>query len=378
LYFSFFKNNKIQIKTTQNIRVLQLIDSLEIGGAEKMAVQLANALSSEIECSALCCTRNTGPLKNEMNDKVKFIELNKKYTLDVSALFRLRTFVNTHGIRIIHAHGTSFFFASLLKFVLPKLKLIWHDHYGLNRPKRKGIPEFILVFCSLFFDQIIVVKRELKAWALKHLKCKKVEMVNNFSTLSKTGFSNHHKRLKGDKNSKKIIHVANFRPQKDHLTGLKAIQLLKKENPNITYHLLGSFDKKDSYYNLIVDFINSNHLNGTVFIYGPKHDIAGYLQQADIGILTSKSEGLPLSVIEYALAKLPIVVSHAGACISLVEDHAKVFEPEDFKSLHILLKETISNPETARSNSEKLYKKVNDSYSQDKILKQILSIYEGL
>ena len=39
------------------MRIIQLIDSLEAGGAERMAVSYANALSEDIEFSALVATR---------------------------------------------------------------------------------------------------------------------------------------------------------------------------------------------------------------------------------------------------------------------------------------------------------------------------------
>ena len=46
--------------------VLQLIDSLEAGGAERMAVNYANALTEKITISALVATRQEGVLKNEL------------------------------------------------------------------------------------------------------------------------------------------------------------------------------------------------------------------------------------------------------------------------------------------------------------------------
>ena len=51
------------------MRIVQLIDSLEAGGAERMAVSYANALANEIEFSALVATRKEGNLKNQIGDK---------------------------------------------------------------------------------------------------------------------------------------------------------------------------------------------------------------------------------------------------------------------------------------------------------------------
>ena len=48
------------------MRVLQLIDCLRSGGAERMSVTYANALAKRIEGSFLCCTRKEGLLKKQL------------------------------------------------------------------------------------------------------------------------------------------------------------------------------------------------------------------------------------------------------------------------------------------------------------------------
>ena len=68
------------------MRVLQLIDSLEIGGAERMAVNYANALHKRIEVSAICTTRNEGPLKELIKPEVPYFYLERKRQLDHARL----------------------------------------------------------------------------------------------------------------------------------------------------------------------------------------------------------------------------------------------------------------------------------------------------
>ena len=170
----------------KTIKVLQLIDSLDAGGGERMAVQLANALSEEIECSTLVCTRRSGILEKDISSKVKLLCLKKTHSLDIVALKKLRRFVKKHNIKIIHAHGTSFFMATLLKLSRPQLKLIWHDHYGFSDMIIKNIRPVILKICSFFFSQILSVNHKLKNWSKQHLKCKQVDFIQNFSSKTKS------------------------------------------------------------------------------------------------------------------------------------------------------------------------------------------------
>ena len=68
--------------TENKMRIVQIIDSLEAGGAERMAVSFANALSSEIAFSGLLATRNEGALKSQIDEKVHYSFLNKKHNFD--------------------------------------------------------------------------------------------------------------------------------------------------------------------------------------------------------------------------------------------------------------------------------------------------------
>ncbi|MFT5891878.1 MAG: hypothetical protein ACI9Y7_001985, partial [Dokdonia sp.] len=71
------------------MRVLQLIDSLDLGGAERIAVEYANLLSIDIERSYLCASRFEGKLKSTIDPSVHYFFLDRKRTLDYSAIKRL-------------------------------------------------------------------------------------------------------------------------------------------------------------------------------------------------------------------------------------------------------------------------------------------------
>ena len=110
------------------MRIVQLIDSLDIGGAEKMAVSYANSLSKSIEFSGLVASRKEGELKNKMEAGVSYLFLNKKKSVDFNAILKLRNYCKKNKVQIIQAHSSSFFLACMVKLLLPKIAVIWHDH----------------------------------------------------------------------------------------------------------------------------------------------------------------------------------------------------------------------------------------------------------
>jgi hypothetical protein len=91
------------------MKVLQLIDSLETGGAERIAVTYANELVNHLDGSFLCTTRKEGLLKITIDSRVGYLFLEKRRTFDLLAILRLFKYVNKNKIDMIHAHSTSFF-----------------------------------------------------------------------------------------------------------------------------------------------------------------------------------------------------------------------------------------------------------------------------
>lgn len=61
--------------------VIQIIDSLNVGGAEVLAVNIANGLSEQKIDSHLCATRNEGALKENLHSDVGYVFLNRKKPL---------------------------------------------------------------------------------------------------------------------------------------------------------------------------------------------------------------------------------------------------------------------------------------------------------
>jgi glycosyltransferase involved in cell wall biosynthesis len=352
------------------MRIIQLIDSLEAGGAERMAVNFANGLASKADFSGLVCTRKEGLLKDQMRLEVEYLFLAKKSALDVKALLRLRTFCVLHQVTHVQAHATSFFTAFLLRLLLPKLKIIWHDHYGLSEFLSQRRPQ-LLWLCSYFFDGIIAVNEPLKQWSLQHLACKKVIYLPNFVTT--TGSTARQTSLAGLA-EKRILCLANLRPQKNHALLINVASMLQGSHPDWTFHLVGQ-DFNDAYSAQIKQTIIDNALEQHVFVYGSRADTAAILQQATIGVLTSNSEGLPLAVLEYGLHALPVLVTRVGEVPSVVYDQVDgiIAEVDDATTFYKSLVELIENPNLRLKFGRALQAKVQLEYTQESVLNSFLN-----
>ena len=352
------------------MRIIQIIDSLDAGGAERMAVNYANTLIDKIEFSGLVATRKEGSLLHQIHPNVSYLFLNKKRRLDFGALFRLRSFALKNNVTHIHAHSTSFFLAFLLKLICPSLKIIRHDHYG-NNEFLETRPHFVLKQTAPFFNGVIAVNQKLKKWSEAKLKSKNVIYLPNFPV--KELEVDNDTVLKGV-DGKRIVSLANLREQKNHFLLLEVSQKLKQSHRDWTFHLVGK-DFEDEYAMQIKKLIKEYHLEENVFLYGSKQDISTILNQASVTILTSQSEGLPVALLEYGLCKKAVVVTDVGEMPFVVQNKKNGFvvdsnEPDLFYEALVNLIED----ESLRTNfGTALYNTVQVDYIAESVIKKYLN-----
>lgn len=351
------------------MRIVQLIDSLEAGGAERMAVNYANALVHEVEFSGLVATRHEGSLKDQLHKNSKYFFLGRKSTFDIFALLRLRRFITTNRITHIHAHSSSFLIATLVKMVYPKVKIVWHDHYG-NSEFLSQRNFRVLRLCSVFFYATIVVNEKLKIWAIEKLNCSKIAYFPNFVNLESS--SENLTDLKGN-DGKRILCLANLREQKNHDLLLDIAVEIKKTNPDWTFHLVGK-DFEDGYSKRIKALIESKGLEKSVFVYGSRDDVANILEQSSIGILTSKSEGLPVALLEYGFHKLPVIVSAVGEIPSVVKNGVNGYiVMKNSKELFVeAIERLISDASLRQLLGNELGKTIDEGYTEKALLKKYI------
>jgi glycosyltransferase involved in cell wall biosynthesis len=353
------------------MKVLQLIDSLQPGGAERMAVNLANALSQAGQESFLVATRDSGPLEPLVLDSVPFLVLGKKNKWDLKAFWKLHKWVRFHKIEVIHAHSSSFFFGYVLKRINPVLRLIWHDHYGKSEDL-SARPFAVLRRCSRYFDAIISVNHLLRDWALNQLQCRRVLYLPNFPWEHPE--DTPQIELSGNP-SMRLVCLANLRPQKDHLNLLNAFKEVSRNYPNATLHLLGK-GNADAYQEEVMELIGSGELEN-VFYYGAQSGIPTLLRQCKIGILSSNSEGLPLALLEYGLAGLAVVTTDVGQCREVVNGYGELVPPGESQALAEAILRTIRNFESNAHDSNAYRSHIEKHYSFEAVYPKLMDIYHA-
>jgi glycosyltransferase involved in cell wall biosynthesis len=258
---------------------------------------------------------------------------------------------------------------------LPKIKIVWHDHYG-PRSKESKKENIILIVLSVFFSSILVVNLQLKEWNKKNMLCKKVLFLPNF--ISVKNATQQLTDLKGT-NNRRIVFLANLKDPKNHILILKAFHELKLEDSGWSLHLIGK-DYLDSYSDNIKRFIKLNSLENHIHLYGTKNDISYILSQASIGVLSSTHEGFPVTLLEYALERLAVVCTNTGYCSKIIQDgfNGLLFDPLNDLQVKKQLKK-VTDDEVLREKLGKNFKEsVMMHYSEEKVIRTLIGDYKKI
>jgi glycosyltransferase involved in cell wall biosynthesis len=356
------------------VGVMHMTDTVEIGGAERMAVSLANLLPRGQFRAHICTTRRSGPLSDMIAIDVGKLSLNRRRTLDVKALWRLVQYIRQHDIRILHAHGTAVFVSAAASLFWPHPTIVWHIHYGRHAAERSSGWQYRAIRSRIRWS--IAVSEALAGWATKIIGMPStcVTYIPNFSSSSRS--ADERVNLPG-RTGERIVCVANFLPEKDHLTLLRAMERVIRARPSAQLILVGG-SKSSQWGREVVHEIERAGLGSNVSLLGQRRDVADILDASDIGVLSSNVEGLPLALIEYGEAGLPVVVTSVGQCADVV-DHGRAgiaVEPRNEEALANAILRLLASPGERAKLGDALRARIHERFNADKCVDSIYAAYQ--
>ncbi|PZX47675.1 glycosyltransferase family 4 protein [Algoriphagus chordae] len=346
------------------MRILQLIDTLNPGGAERMAVNLANTFSEVGIENQLVVSRNQGDLGNLVQDQATLFLLEKKKTTDWKAFRKLLSLVDQFKPDVVHAHGTSVYWGAALKLFRPKVKLIWHDHLGISEEVIRNNPRTELKWIASKIDFLITANESTRAyWIELGLKPQNlIEYLPNFpylvtsSKVKPTLFT--------------FLHLANYRTEKGQKNIVEAVKILKEKRDDFKVRLVGmAIDQ--TWERAVAEKVSSTSLSKFISVEGPVSNVAELLSEVHAGLVASDREGLPVALLEYGLAALPVVSTAVGQCPEVLGngDYGILVPAADCKALADGMDELLSNPEKALKMGKSFQKHVKDNYGSSQFMK---------
>jgi glycosyltransferase involved in cell wall biosynthesis len=294
----------------KSLKILQVIDILNVGGAERVYIDMCNILASYNENITSLFLVNKGVLGNQINSKIPFFELQRKNKWSIKSMFQCAKIIRQHDI--IHCHFRHVYryitLVSIIFFL--KKKIILHDHYG-SIDLDKKVPFLFKSFLKPNF--YIGVSQTLTNWAKTELKIN----IKNVYLLQNIIIKQNYDIPIVKKND--FILVSNIKQVKNNLF---AIELAKKCNSSLL--LIGNI-QDFNYYNKI-----ELELNNKITINTSITNTQEVLNQAKIGLHTSFSETGPLVLIEYLAQNLPFLSYDTGEVAQILKKYYPEFFIDNF------------------------------------------------
>jgi glycosyltransferase involved in cell wall biosynthesis len=356
------------------VGVMQLVDTLDAGGAERVALNLANLVPRDRFRPFLCTTRRDGELSSLIDADVSRLSLGRRRRFDLAALRQLVRFIDSERIGILHAHSTALFMAGVVSLLRPNLAVVWHDHYGrhgvVNRPA--WVYRLLAARCAA----VLSVTPQLAEWARSELRVPAdlVRYVPNFSREIPSGSG--HPDLPGSRGAR-IVCVANFRRQKDHLTLLRALKHVLQTTPDAHLLLVGGA-VESACHETVIREIRRLGLERCVSLLGLRRDVPEVLRGCDIGVLSSTSEGLPLALIEYGMAGLAVVATGVGQCPDVLRngEAGLLVPPSSPRALSAAMRELLGSPARRAELASRLRRHVQEAYSAEATAGRVWDVYD--
>jgi len=357
----------------RRINVMQVTDTLDAGGAERVAVNLANLLPRERFTSGLCTTRRDGALMSSLSADVQHLSLGRRARFDVAALRRLATFAKAHDVRVLHAHGTALFVGLVVSMMPPFPAVIWHVHFGGHAEERSP---WLYRLAARWTRGIITVNEALAEWARARLRVRpeRVWYIPNFSCLPISRGSDP--KLPGTPGSR-IVCVANLRPEKDHGTLVRAMAIVANAVPSAHLSVVGRLPDP-GHADAIRQHVARLGIERHVSILGERQDVADILRESDIGVLSSVAEGFPLALVEYGQAGLVAVATRVGQCAEVLDEGRAgvLVERSNPEALARALIRLLHAQSERRRLGDRLRRRVQEVYGPAPIINRICSVYD--
>lgn len=368
-------------------RVLMCTDSLAVGGAERVAVDLANTLDRDTHEVLFCATRAGGPLVESLRPDVEVLVLGRRATWDLPKLARFARWAREHEVDVVHSHGrgTLRFVALAQALRLLPARHVFHDHYNwLHVDRRAGRSLAVPLRAA---DAYLGVDSRLCAWARQtagvdparvHLVRSGVDL-GRFARVEPTDL---RAEVAAPDDAVVLVMVGNLRAQKDHPTLLRALHALgPDERARLHVAVVGSTTADPQYTEDCRAMVERLGVGGAVTFLGGRADAPALLAGADLGVATSKNETGPLVVLEYMAAGLPFVATDTGEIAHSVRDLGVgwVVPPRDAGALAEALRAVLAlSPEERRAMGRRARDEARRRFDQADVTRRVERIYRAV
>jgi glycosyltransferase involved in cell wall biosynthesis len=308
------------------LRVLFLLTSMPVGGAETLLVNLVRRFDRRRIEPLIGCLKQKGVLGEAISNEVPIFEnlINHKY--DVAVIGRLKKLFRDQSVDAIITIGAGdkMFWGRIaarqakVPVILSALHSTgWPDGVGRLNRMLTGITDGFIAVAKQHAEYQVNVER---------FPAEKVFLIPNGIDTERFVFDpvkreQWRKKLDIAETTSVIGIVAALRPEKNHRLFLAACQQVFRQNPTVRFVIAGDGPARDE----LEKLANELGIADCVHFLGSVDDVVGVLSMLDLFALTSDNEASPVSILEAFSCERPVVATDVGSIDETVIDRENGF-----------------------------------------------------
>lgn len=309
--------------------VCQLLHSFGLGGAELLANRLACQLSDSYRF-LFVSLEQSGSLARQLQDQgFPVFVLDKRPGLSTRCALRLAHLLRRERVDLLHSHQYGPFVYGLLARLFarrPPILFTEHGRQYPDHPRRKRM--LFNRFLLERRDRVVAVGEAVRQALVANegIARERIAVIYNGIPLNTSMGARAtadlvRQEIGVPQDAFVVLHVARLDPLKDHATALRALRRVLVQRPNTWLVLVGEGSERAPLERLAA----AQGLTGNVRFLGLRRDVPRLLGAADMVLLTSVSEGIPLALLEGMAAGLPVVSTAVGGVPEVVTDGGEGF-----------------------------------------------------
>lgn len=349
------------------IRILHITTAKSWRGGERQVTNLLKSLQGyeDIENFLLC--RTNSELDKRIVNKRK---INHEGTI-FSWINKIKQICEEHTIDIIHAHEskshTNALLASILYNKIPVIvtrRVLFPVKGALSKMKYRRTKKIICISEAVKKEMNKIVKYELTEVIPSAIDIHKFEKIDNveFDFI--------------DKEKVKIAYVAAFTKEKDHDTFLRAAKKIVQQKSDVIFYLVGD----GKLFNEIKRRIEELELTKVVKTVGFIKNINALIPQFDMLLFTSISEGLGSTILDFFLARRPVVATDSLGVRDMIKNNQTGFlcEIGNEEQLSEKVIELIENPTLSNKFTKSAHEYASKNFSLEMLGKKHYKLYKRI
>lgn len=357
-------------------KVLHVIDSGGLYGAETV---LLNCVARQVRSGGYAAIASLGdlgvgekPLEQEARRRgLPVVPFRMRRGLNFGGALEVVRYAQREAFDVLHCHGYK---ANILLGLMPKtlrrLPVIAtvHGWTSQQRFSRMTVYQALDRLALRFMDRVALVSESMLA--LKPVRrLKRVAVVRN-------GIPFESPAPSASAGPRTVGAMGRLSREKGFDVLIDAFARARSRGLDACLTIMGEGPERDS----LQSAIRHHQLEGQVTLPGFCHDVTGFLQSLEVFVLSSSTEGAPMSILEALRARTPIVATRVGGVAELLDQGKAglLVAADDASALAEALLEACADPASARDRASHGFERAKRLYSDEAMARDYSRLYESV